>query len=69
MPLCAGGDCDLVTPQSTVRSKGFWGPVEGLELLLNLTAAGSAFVNNPLNFRRVQVPHPPASLARGIQLR
>ena len=45
----------MVTPQSTVKGKGYWGPVEGLELMLNLSNASSAFVNSPLNFRRVQV--------------
>ena len=51
----AGGDCDLVTPQSTVRGKGYWGDVEGFEALLNLSRAGDTFVNRPLNYRRVQV--------------
>lgn len=50
-----GGDCDLVTPQSTVKGKGYWGEVEGLEVQLRLNASGDDFVNNPLNFRRVQV--------------
>ena len=53
--VCAGGDCDLVTPQSTVKGKGYWGEVEGLEVQLHLNASGDDFVNNPLNFRRVQV--------------
>jgi hypothetical protein len=51
----AGGDCDLVTPQSTIKGKGYWGSVEGLELQLNLSDAGHAFVDSPLNYRRVQV--------------
>ena len=51
----AGGDCDLITPQSTVKGKGYWGDVEGFEALLNLTKAGDTFVNRPLNYRRVQV--------------
>ena len=38
-----------------MKGKGFWGPVEGLELMLDLSNASSAFVNSPLNFRRVQV--------------
>ena len=50
----AGGDCDLVTPQSTVKGKGYWGSVEGLELQLNLSDAGHDFVSSPLNYRRVQ---------------
>lgn len=53
--VCTGGDCDLVTPQSTVKGKGYWGEVEGLEVQLHLNASGDDFVNNPLNFRRVQV--------------
>jgi hypothetical protein len=55
MTMLAGGDCDLVTPQSTVKGKGFWGDVEGFELPLNLSKTGSKFVNRPLNYRRVQV--------------
>lgn len=55
LTLFAGGACDLVTPQSTVKGKGYWGEVEGLELQLNLNSAGEAFVNSPLNYRRVQV--------------
>jgi hypothetical protein len=59
----------LITPQSTVRGKGYWGPVEGLELMLNLSKIGSSFVNSPLNFRRVQVAdlHLPPCWARDLE--
>lgn len=53
--LCTGGDCDLVCPLSTVAGLGSWGSVEGIEVLFGLSPPARQFVQNPLNFRRVQV--------------
>lgn len=51
----AGGDCDLVCPLSTVAGLGSWGRFEGIEVLFGLSLPARQFVQNPLNFRRVQV--------------
>lgn len=48
----------MVGPLSTVRGLGTWGRTEGLEVLYGLSPAAGAFVNNPLNYQRVQVRRP-----------
>lgn len=40
---------------STVVGKGTWGHEEGIEALYKLSPIGTGFVNNPLNYQRVQV--------------
>ncbi len=52
--VAAGGDCDLVTPTGTIKGKGKWGPVEGMEKIFWLQGAARQFVNNPFNYQRVQ---------------
>ncbi len=54
----SGGDCDLVSPMSTIKGKGHWGEVEGLEKVMWLRGAARAFVNDAHNYRRVQVAFP-----------
>lgn len=49
-----GGDCDLVAPLTTVLGKGTWGRYEGAEVLFDLNAAARRFVQQPLNYKRVQ---------------
>ena len=45
----------MICPLSTVVGKGTWGEEEGIETLYNLSLTAASFVNNPLNFQRVQV--------------
>jgi glycosyltransferase involved in cell wall biosynthesis len=50
-----GGNCDLVTPLSTIKGKGGWGDYESVEKVHVVTHARSqAFISNPLNYQRVQ---------------
>ncbi len=44
-----------MSPMATRAGKGYWGNVEGLEALFEFDASIDSFVNNPLNFRQVQV--------------
>ena len=50
---CAGPGCDLVSPMSTVKGKG-WRPREGIEKVLKLSPLASVWANRPQNFDRIQ---------------
>lgn len=44
-----------MAPLSTVIGKGYWGTWEGAEHLFNLSEVAQAFVQQPLNYQKVQV--------------
>lgn len=37
-----------------MKGKGYWGNIEGIENVFALPSVAAAFVQNPLNFGRVQ---------------
>ena len=49
----AGPGCDLVSPMSTIRGKG-WRPREGIEKMLKLSPLARAWTTRPQNFDRIQ---------------
>lgn len=52
-----------------MRGKGYWGDSEGIEKLFALPAAAAAFVQNPLNFGRVQAVLDAVPAAEGVTVR
>ncbi len=50
----AAGDCDMVVPMSTIWGKGWWGEIESMEVLHNLTEAERDWVHAPKNYQAVQ---------------
>lgn len=54
---------------SQVRGKGHWGVIEGIENLFALPPAAAAFVQNPLNFGRVQAVLDAVPAAENVMVR
>ena len=43
--------------EEQVKGKGYWGEWEGIEKVMGLSPAATAWVNRPLNYARVQARH------------